>query len=238
MAAKSTSLAGRSQLSGTDVRRQAPLENVVCALSSPSQNIARSGISRRSAVRTSGFARLRIGIWYNLPLANMAATPAHRVSTGERINVHEAPGRLQRELGSRGIRLTRQRRVLLPVMDTARRHLDADEILQRAQKLDQRVTRVTVYRTLDLLKRHGLIDELDLLHLRGDRHFYESHGPRDHIHVACIRCGKVREVESELYEELKKQIARDCSIDITVSRTEIGGVCTECRKQEKQRASS
>ena len=130
----------------------------------------------------------------------MAATPAHRVSTGERINVHEAPGRLQRELGSRGIRLTRQRRVLLQVMETARRHLDAGEILERAQKIDSNITRVTVYRTIDLLKRHGLIDELDLLHLRGDRHFYESHGPRDHIHVACLRCGKVREVESELYE--------------------------------------
>src|SRR5271155_4797923 len=149
----------------------------------------------------------------------MSATPAHRVSTGERIN-HELPGHLERELGARGIRLTRQRRVLLQVMDTARRHLDADEILQRAQKLDPRVTRVTVYRTLDLLKRHGLIDELDLLHLRGDRHFY----------VACIRCGKVREFESELYEQLKSQISRDCGIEITVTRTEVGGLCADCRK--------
>jgi Fur family ferric uptake transcriptional regulator len=160
----------------------------------------------------------------------MSSTPAHRVSTGERINVHEPPGRLQHELGSRGIRLTRQRRVLLQVMETARRHLDAGEILERAQKIDARITRVTVYRTIDLLKRHGLIDELDLLHLRGDRHFYESHGPRDHIHVACLRCGKVREFESQLYEELMKQIAHDCNIDITVTRTEVGGLCSDCRK--------
>jgi len=161
----------------------------------------------------------------------MVATPAHRVSSGERINIHEPPGRLQRELGARGIRLTRQRRVLLQVMETARRHLDAGEILDRAQKIDPEITRVTVYRTIDLLKRHGLIDELDLLHLRGDRHFYESHGPRDHIHVACIRCGKVREVESELYEELKRQISRDTGIEITVSRTEVGGVCADCRRK-------
>jgi Fur family transcriptional regulator, ferric uptake regulator len=161
----------------------------------------------------------------------MAATPEHRVSTGERIN-HEAPGHLQQALGARGIRLTKQRRVLLQVMETARRHLDAAEILERAQKLDSRVTRVTVYRTLDLLKRQGLIDELDLLHLRGDRHFYESHGPRDHIHVACMRCGKVREFESDLYEELKSQISRDCGIEITVSRTEVGGVCDDCRKKQ------
>jgi Fur family ferric uptake transcriptional regulator len=161
----------------------------------------------------------------------MSATPAHRVSTGERINVHEPPGRLQRELGAKGIRLTRQRRVLLQVVETARRHLDADEILERARKIDPNITRVTVYRTIDLLKRHGLIDELDLLHLRGARHFYESHSPRDHIHVACVGCGKVREFESQLYEDLMKQIANDCRMEITVTRTEVGGLCADCRRQ-------
>jgi Fur family ferric uptake transcriptional regulator len=160
-----------------------------------------------------------------------ANLPPHRVSTGERINP-EAPGVLQRQLASKRIRLTRQRRVLLQVIENAKRHLDAGEILEQAQKIDSNITRVTVYRTIDLLKRHGLIDELDLLHLRGDRHFYESHGERDHIHVACLRCGKVREFESELYESLKKQIAKDCEIEITVSRTEVGGYCTECRKRE------
>ncbi|MBZ5501569.1 MAG: transcriptional repressor [Acidobacteriia bacterium] len=159
----------------------------------------------------------------------MSPKPAHRVSTGERINVHEPAGRLQGELGSRGIRLTRQRRVVLQVIESAPSHMDAGEILDRAQKIDPDITRVTVYRTIDLLKRHGLIDELDLLHLRGHRHFYESHSPRDHIHVACIRCGKVREFESELYEELKRQIARDCGIEITVARTEVGGLCAACR---------
>ena len=159
----------------------------------------------------------------------MAATPAHRVSTGERINIHQSPGTLQQQLEARGIRLTRQRRVLLQVMETARRHLDARDILRRAKRIDRGITKVTVYRTIDLLKRHGLIDELDLLHLRGDRHFYESHAARDHIHVACLRCGKVREFESNLYEQLKRQIEQDCGIKITVSRTEVGGYCSDCQ---------
>jgi len=45
-----------------------------------------------------------------------------------------------------------------------------------------------------------------------------------------MRCGKVREFESDLYEDLKRQIARDCDLEITVSRTEVGGVCGDCRK--------
>jgi Fur family transcriptional regulator, ferric uptake regulator len=159
----------------------------------------------------------------------MSSTPAHRVSIGERINAHEPAGRLQEELRERGIRLTRQRRVVVQVMENASRHLDAEEILDRARQIDPHITQVTVYRTLDLLKVQGLIDELDLLHLRGHRHYYESHGPRDHIHVACIRCGKVREFESQLYEDLKAQISRDCGIEITISRTEVGGLCADCR---------
>ena len=158
----------------------------------------------------------------------MAATPSHRVSSGERINIAAPAGHLQKALRQRGIRLTRQRRVILQVMDSAEQHLDVDQILDRAQKISPEVHLVTVYRTIDLLKKEGLIDELDLLHLRGDRHYYETHGPRDHIHVACIRCGKVREFESRLYEHLMQQIARDCGIQVTVSRTEVGGICNEC----------
>jgi Fe2+ or Zn2+ uptake regulation protein len=163
----------------------------------------------------------------------MSAAPSHRVSSGERLNTAETTGRLQKTLREKGIRLTRQRRVILEVMDNAEQHLDVDQILARAQKIDPAVHLVTVYRTIDLLKKEGLIDELDLLHLRGDRHYYETHGPRDHIHVACLRCGKVREFESRLYEQLKEQIARDFEMQVTVSRTEVGGICNDCLAASK-----
>lgn len=157
------------------------------------------------------------------------SSPSHRVSEGERINIDQPAGKLQRELRARRVRLTRQRRVVVQVMESAPRHMDASEIFDLAHEIDPNITRVTVYRTLDMLKGHGLIDELDLLHLRGHRHYYESHGPRDHIHVACIRCGKVREFESELYEQLMEQISRDCGLEITIARTEVGGLCADCR---------
>src|SRR4030088_2243344 len=158
----------------------------------------------------------------------MATSPTHRASTGERLNTAETTRNLHQNLAQRGIRMTKQRRVILQVMDDAEQHLDVDQILARAQKIDSGVHLVTVYRTIDLLKKQGLIDELDLLHLRGDRHYYESHAPRDHIHVACLRCGKVREFESRLYEQLKEQIARDFDMKVTISRTEVGGYCATC----------
>ncbi len=58
----------------------------------------------------------------------MPASSAHRVSLGERINAHARPGGLREALEKRGVRLTRQRRILLEVMDNAERHLDAVEM--------------------------------------------------------------------------------------------------------------
>ncbi|MBI4461665.1 MAG: transcriptional repressor [Acidobacteria bacterium] len=141
-----------------------------------------------------------------------------------------APGRLQAELVTRGVRMTRQRRVILQVIESATKHLDAGTILSKARALDPSIDRVTVYRTLNLLKRHGLVDELDLLHLGGSSHYYERRPTRDHIHMACLRCGKIQEFESTLFERLKGQVQRDCQFHIAVVRVEMGGYCAECRR--------
>jgi len=141
----------------------------------------------------------------------------------------EQPGRLQAELMSRGLRMTRQRRTILSVVETANQHLDASQLLRKARKIDPGIDRVTIYRTLKLLKRHGLIDELDLMHLQGEKHFYERRPQRDHLHMACLRCGKILEFESDLFDRLKGQIQRECQFHILVTRMEIGGYCSRCR---------
>jgi len=141
----------------------------------------------------------------------------------------EAPGRLQAHFAGRGIRMTQQRRAILSVMETASKHLDAGQILRKAQKLDASVDRSTVYRTLKLLKRQGLIDELDLMHINGEGHYYERKLGRDHIHMACLRCGKITEFVSDDFERLKQQVERDCRFLVVVSRLEIGGYCATCR---------
>lgn len=130
----------------------------------------------------------------------------------------EIPGRLQTQLAERGIRMTCPRRAILSVIDTASKHLDASQILRKARNLDASADRSTVYRTLDLLKRR-LIDELNLMHLNGEGHYYERKLSRDHIHMACLRCGKITEFVSKTFEALKKQLGRDCQFHIVVAPT-------------------
>lgn len=144
---------------------------------------------------------------------------------------------LLEELESRGYRLTSQRRALIEELQNADRHLDASELLERAnQRLTGRRTRVnraTVYRTLDLLKKLGLVDELDLMHLNGEKHYYEARTNRDHIHLACFVCGRIEEVTSPVYDDLKREIQETMGFATEVVRLEIGGRCRECREKRK-----
>jgi len=137
---------------------------------------------------------------------------------------------LEQELVSRGVRMTHQRRLLVQIIQGADRHMDALDLWKRAREKDPTLNKVTVYRTLGLLKKHGLVDELDLLHLQGGRHYYEARTTRDHIHLACLKCGRIQEFESSLFEKLKGQIERERRFRISVVRVEAGGYCDKCRE--------
>src|SRR6185312_10026242 len=98
---------------------------------------------------------------------------------------------LMNAVESKGVRLTSQRRALIETIQQADRHLDAAALLSEARKRDPNIDRATVYRTIELLKRLGLIDELDLMHLHGEKHYYEVKTQKDHMHMACFGCGQI-----------------------------------------------
>lgn len=137
---------------------------------------------------------------------------------------------LMEELTARGVRITRQRRLLISIIQDSPRHLDASALLAIAKVQDPHINLATVYRTLALLKRRGLIDELDLMHLQGEKHYYEAKTSSDHCHLACFGCGAIMEYASPLFEKLKKQIAADSEFRIRVARLELGGLCKRCAK--------
>jgi Fe2+ or Zn2+ uptake regulation protein len=137
---------------------------------------------------------------------------------------------LMKELMARGVRITAQRRLLVGIIQDTSRHLDAAALLRIAKEQDRNIDRATVYRTIALLKQRGLIDELDLMHLEGEKHFYEVKTSRDHCHMACFRCGTIVEYASSAFEGLKKEMAKRSGFAIRVARLEVGGLCKKCRK--------
>ena len=148
---------------------------------------------------------------------------------------------IQDSLRKRGVRLTRQRRILLDLIDHSGQHLDAESLFQMAKEKDPKLNRVTVYRTLKLLKEGGLVDELDLMHYGGDQHYYETRLKQEHAHVICLRCGKVEEFFGEPLQKLRRQVESHFGFQILLARTEIGGYCSHCqvlRAQEVTAASA
>jgi Fur family ferric uptake transcriptional regulator len=136
---------------------------------------------------------------------------------------------MEGSLKERGVRLTRQRQILLELIDKTGEHLDAESLFQLAKERDPKINRVTVYRTLKMLKAGGLVDELDLMHYGGDQHYYETRLKQEHAHVICLRCGKVEEFFGEPLQRLRKQIESHFGFQILLARTEVGGYCAHCQ---------
>jgi Fur family transcriptional regulator, ferric uptake regulator len=134
------------------------------------------------------------------------------------------------ELLSKGVRLTAQRRALIEVIQEASEHLDAGSLLELARKRAPNLDRATVYRTIELLKKLRLVDELDLMHLEGEKHYYEVKTKRDHVHLACFRCRGIEEFTSPIFEQMKAEIAKQAGFTIRVTRLEIGGTCRACAR--------
>ena len=144
-------------------------------------------------------------------------------------------------LKQQGVRLTRQRQILLTLIDESGKHLDAETLFRLAKEKDPKLNRVTVYRTLKMLKESGLVDELDLMHYGGDQHYYETRLKQEHAHVICLRCGKVEEFFGEPLQKIRRQVEQNMGFQILLTRTEIGGYCAHCqvlRAEEVERAAA
>jgi Fur family transcriptional regulator, ferric uptake regulator len=132
-------------------------------------------------------------------------------------------------LKEKGMRLTRQRQILLDLLNKSGQHLDAETLYKLAREKDPRLNRVTVYRTLKLLKESGMVDELDLMHFAGEQHFYETRMKQEHAHVVCLRCGKIEEYFGEALARVRQQIQDTFAFEVVIARTEMGGYCQNCR---------
>ena len=136
---------------------------------------------------------------------------------------------IENSLKERGVRMTRQRRILLDLLDRSGRHLDAESLYKLAKEKDPKLNRVTVYRTLKLLKQGGLVDELDLAHFESEKHYYETRLKQEHAHIICLRCGRVEEFFGEQLQAVRGQVQSQFGFEIAFARTEIGGYCSHCQ---------
>ena len=112
-------------------------------------------------------------------------------------------------------------------------HLRADELYHLARQIQPRISLSTVYRALDMFEELGLVR---VLHLEGEHHRYEIAEKGDeHHHMICLGCGRVIEFECSYRSETHRDLAEQYDFQITGSRVQLLGYCSECRMQREGR---
>lgn len=126
--------------------------------------------------------------------------------------------------------LTTQRRLLLELIREADGHIDAKELYRRASSKDESVSPATVYRSLNLFKQLGLVDERRLGKVRC---YYEIKQTLGHQHLVCQGCGKVIEFDSPLIRKVVDKVQREHGFKVTKAELYLEGYCEHCEQEEK-----
>ena len=128
-----------------------------------------------------------------------------------------------------GMRVTHQRALIMEIIRKGRGHLDADEIYRRAREKEAGISLSTVYRTLQMLKKLGLVEEL---HFDEEHHHYEVKPSVEHHHLVCLGCGRVIEFHYPLSRYLRKKVPEAKDFDITETEIRMTGYCAKCRRSQ------
>lgn len=123
-------------------------------------------------------------------------------------------------LRAEGIRITRQRSAILRTLAESQDHPDATEVFRRASVIEPSVSLSTVYRTLNVLEKRGVVLRLSF---EGTPSRFETADTPHHDHMIDIDTGDVIEFQSDKIEKLQTEIARELGYDLVYHKLELYG---------------
>jgi Fur family ferric uptake transcriptional regulator len=123
--------------------------------------------------------------------------------------------------------LTAQRRLLLELLRQAEGHMDAKELYRRASARARSISPATIYRSLNLFKELGLVDERRLGKIGC---CYEMKQSPEHQHLVCQGCGKVIEFQNPLIGKLIEMVRLEHGFNVTKGDFYLEGYCPECEE--------
>ena len=132
-----------------------------------------------------------------------------------------APSRIERLCAAHRLRMTGQRRTIARILSEAVDHPDVEEVHRRAYAADKRISLSTVYRTLRLLERKGILARHDF---GAGRHRYEESSGEHHDHLIDIDSGKVIEFSNPEIERLQERVAHELGFKLVGHRLQLFGV--------------
>ena len=132
-------------------------------------------------------------------------------------------------------RWTVSREIILDLLSRTSKHMSAKEIYASLYRMYPGIGLTTVYRTLDLLVRMGLINKLTF----GDgpsRYEFKSEKKNEHHHhLLCTKCGRIIDYsdfidkELELVKKTEETLAKKHNFKVLDHNIEFYGLCEKCQ---------
>lgn len=136
----------------------------------------------------------------------------------------------RRYLRQQGLPITSQRELVADVVFNSREHLSVEEIEARLKERGERIGKATIYRTMEILVRSGLVEDHDF----GDgfkRYEHLFGNQPGHEHMVCTECRKVIEFQSPDLVRIQNEVAALHGFMPTRHRLEIHGLCADCQEK-------
>ncbi|MDO5715881.1 MAG: Fur family transcriptional regulator [Tissierellia bacterium] len=138
-------------------------------------------------------------------------------------------------LKTNGYKYTNQRAAVYEVfLEHINSHLTTEEVFKYVSEKDPEIGIATVYRTVQLFQKLGILDHITF----GDNITrYEvraSNMGHRHHHLICVNCGKVSEVQIDGLDELEKEIEDRDHFKIIDHNLKFIGYCEDCQENEEK----
>jgi Fur family transcriptional regulator, ferric uptake regulator len=133
-------------------------------------------------------------------------------------------------LKDNGQRITNERILILNSALSMEDHFDADELYTKMRNDFIRVSRATVYNTLELMNNCSILSKHNF---KGERARYEAkRGSKNHYHIICISCNKIIEFENQSIDKSLLKVCKDKDLKLLDYSIQVFATCdsvSECK---------
>ena len=128
-------------------------------------------------------------------------------------------------LKAEGLRATKQRLDIWDELSDTNKHRDIETILSSLKQKKINVSRATLYRTIDVFVKHGLLKKLVL----DDGKFLYEHNKKtitpEHDHIVCEDCGEIFEFFDNTISQIENKIATNLNLKVTNRVHQLSATC-------------
>jgi len=122
-------------------------------------------------------------------------------------------------------RRTRQREILVEVLDRKNWHPSAEELHRIVRRELPNISLATIYRNLEQLAQKGAITVIEEV---GSCLLYDGN-PIPHYHIKCLRCGLLSDVPDSAVRWVEKPLLDMPDFTVTGHKIIFSGFCSKCR---------